>query len=553
MNRPFKFFFLLVFVLLLLVTPGSRAAEDLASRISGVSLYAEQALVTRRAETQVSKGTHTLQVGIEAFRVDPDSAAARVKGDGSILGVQMKTIPLEHAPQPRIKDLEKQIEDRQQALRKLEDDKLGLAKQEKFLEGFLTFSKAQISEEMATRMPSAEELQATLGFLAANYGEIYTARQALDHSITEGQRELARLKKELAALQNRTARSRQIIEVIFEADQDQTIIVEADYLVGHTRWEPLYKAAVPSTLEHAQLTMFARIEQKSGEDWNNVPIEISNAVPARGVALPDLSTWWLDVPRPVASAPAKQSKVVLRSPKIEADLALAPAEVLGKSVAPAPLAQARRERSALDFTYTPPRPVTIPSRKQETLIPLYTKQLTGQFYHYAVPKRDSRTFLVCEVKADSELLPGRLNVYFDGRYLGRTQLAEQTAGKALRLNLGIDREVKVQRRKLVDKLKETYFGKIERNSVVRQLTYQTVIENRKAQPVTLYLWDHLPVSRTDRIKIEDITLSPPPAAKDARERKGVARWELSLAPKASQTLKMEFVVIHPKEMQLPHF
>ena len=531
--------------LVLLWATATWGVQDLTSRITAVSIYADQALVTRQAETTVNPGVHHLRIGTTAFQVDPDSVAARISGEGTILGVQFKSIPLEQAAQPQIKALEDRIADLRHTLRKLKDQKQGLGKQEQFLEGFLAFAPDQVGKELATRMPTPEELQKTLVFLADNYQGIYTSRQTLDQSMEAAQRELTRLERELAAMQDRAGRTRRVVEVIFETVQDQAVSVETDYLVRNVTWEPLYKVSVPSSLARAELSMFARIVQKSGEDWEDVAVEISNAVPTRGVALPELATWWLDVPRPMVRA---KTVGAMQEMAIDADMA-----PMAAKPAAAPLAQAQRRRSALAFAYLPPQPVSIPSRAQETLVPLYTKELSGDFYHYAIPKQDPRAFLVCEAKADSELLPGRLNVYFDGRYLGRTHLAEQTAGQSFRLNLGIDREVKVQRRKVTDKIKETYFGKIDRDSVVRQLTYHIEAANHKNQPVTLKLRDHLPVARTDRIKVKDITLTPEPATRNDEDREGVARWELSLTPGQTQTVTMDFVVIHPKEMVIPTF
>jgi uncharacterized protein (TIGR02231 family) len=236
---------------------------------------------------------------------------------------------------------------------------------------------------------------------------------------------------------------------------------------------------------------------------------------------------------------------------MEADMAAAPPRAA--KARPAPMAQAQRKRSTLAVVYMPPKPVTVPSRTQETLIPLQTKALSGDFYHYAIPKMDPRTFLVCQLETDTELLPGSMGVYFDGRFQGRTQLAEQPPGGEFRLNLGIDRDVKIQRRKMIDKVKETYFGKIDRNSVVRQLRYQIDITNSKTEPITLHLRDHLPISRTDRIKIKDITLTPEPVTKADQDLEGVTLWKFTLKPGETKKTILEFVVIYPKEITPPAF
>jgi hypothetical protein len=76
--------------------------------------------------------------------------------------------------------------------------------------------------------------------------------------------------------------------------------------------------------------------------------------------------------------------------------------------------------------------------------------------------------------------------------------------------------VVVKREKVTDRRKETFFGKIERDSVVRELGYRIVAENLRDKPVSLRIVDSLPVSRIDRIKVEDLTLTPPPDEKTSR-------------------------------------
>ena len=55
-----------------------------------------------------------------------------------------------------------------------------------------------------------------------------------------------------------------------------------------------------------------------------------------------------------------------------------------------------------------------------------------------------------------------MNTYFGGRFVGTTFMAEKKAGEDFQLNLGADRQVKVRREAVRDKLKETAWGFEER-------------------------------------------------------------------------------------------
>ena len=140
-----------------------------------------------------------------------------------------------------------------------------------------------------------------------------------------------------------------------------------------------------------------------------------------------------------------------------------------------------------------------------------------------------------------------LNVYFEGQYVGKTRLQEKKPGDEFRLNLGADREVAVKREKTGDKADETFLGGFERDTVVRKLTYKITAENRKDRPVRLTVLDRIPVSKTDRIEVKDVRLTPAPDQKNHLDRKGVMRWVLPLKPKEKKEIVLSFTVTYPKE------
>jgi uncharacterized protein (TIGR02231 family) len=157
------------------------------------------------------------------------------------------------------------------------------------------------------------------------------------------------------------------------------------------------------------------------------------------------------------------------------------------------------------------------------------------------------TFLISEATADRELLSGQLNVYFGGRYIGETFLAEKKAGEPFYLNLGADRAVKVKREKLKDKIKETYFGTIQRDTVVREFEYKITAENVKNKTVQLKIEDSIPVSQTDKIQVKDVKMTPEPNERDYKDKAGIMLWELALAPGEKKEILINFIVTYPTE------
>jgi len=529
------------------IVPLAFAEKTVPSKIKEVTLFSGQAMVTREAFTTVQKGLNELFLEIKAFRIDKDSITAKVFGAGEIFSVQFKKIPLKESPRENIKTLELKINELRKAKRVLADTKEILNKKESFLTSLIDFSKTQVPQEIKTSFPNIEDLADTLLFLSSNFQRINVEKQSLDASIEEIEKEIKVLKDELNALRRPVKKVKKVIEILFNAEKEQKIRIVADYLTKNANWRPLYKVSVPMSLSEIGLTMFSKIHQKTGEDWNRVALSISNVIPLSGVRLPYLSSWLLDVPRPSAKAIGEARRFATEEAAQAVDM-LNDKGYAGIPKKEATFAAAIKRELPLSFEYGIPQPIDIESRDKETILPLFTKKMQGDTYYYAVPKRSHLTFLVCKAKADKELLSGPLNVYFGGRYIGKTHLREKKAGEEFHLSLGADREVMVKREKVKDKVKETYFGKIQRGTIVRELGYKIMVENMKDRSIVLKVVDNIPVSRTDKIELKELTMKPEPAQKNYRDKEGVMLWEYTLEPEQQQEITIEFIVTYPKDL-----
>jgi len=536
-------------VMLAIAAPQVQAAEQsVATTITDVVVFTDRAQITRKGTAAVAKGLNRLQLPVDAFSVDADAVTAAVNGKGEILAVQYREMPVKEASQEKVRDLETRILKLTQERRAASDQANALKQQEAFLRGVVEFSKTQIPTDLKTRMPTTEELGRTLAFIDDGFSRIYQKAREADLTIRLLDKDIRQLERELSDIKQPGRTYQRIIEVQFDAAAPQKIGIAATYVVRHARWSPLYRAAVPADLSGVDLTLFARIVQKTGEEWQGVRLSVSNVVPLSGSRVPDARSWWLDVPRPVLRAMGKAAVMAESAARAPADAEDTMVAMEAADAAPAAYAQAQRTRSELAFEYAFAEAVDLTSGEGDTVLPVFTRRLAGDVTRYAVPRQSLLTYLVCETAVDRELLSGPLNVYYAGRYVGKMMLEEKKPGGTFRLGLGADRQVVVKREKIVDRRKETFFGKIDRDSVVRELNYRIIVENLRDKPVSITIVDSVPVSRTDRIKVEDLSLTPAPDQKDSENRKGVMEWHLSLAPGKKQDIEQKFTVIYPKEL-----
>lgn len=533
---------------LVLLAHSLSAAETAPSRITEVTLFSSQALVTRTAEVPVTAGPNEIQVSVGAFQVDPDSVTAKVFGEGRILAVQYREVPVAQTPQDKVRNLEDRLGERRWRERALQDEKAVLERQETFLNSVVRFAETQVPQDMKTNFPGTESLQGTLEFLGSRFESLAKRKEALDREMEGLHKEIKALEEELSMIRRPAGKMEKFIEVLFQGDKDQTVRVEAGYVVGNAYWRPLYRASVPLSLDGVDLTMFSSVLQKTGEDWNQVDLVVSNVIPLKGVKVPEPDSWVLDIMRPLAGLEGVMSSS--DRARMAAPMAVLKEEA-EKAAPEAAFAEAARTELPLSFEYRFPRAVDIPSREKETLLPLFTRNVDGAFFDLAVPRLSPLTFLVCRAKGDGEILAGPLNVYFGGRYVGKTYLGEKKPGEAFDFNLGADREVKVTRTKTTDKVRETYFGRVERGTVVREMGYVIRVENLKKKEVTLQVLDAVPVSRTDRIEVKDVKLLPEPDERNHRGKEGVHFWTLDLKPGETREISIAFVVTYPRETPPP--
>ncbi|MBS3754315.1 MAG: mucoidy inhibitor MuiA family protein [Desulfobacterales bacterium] len=519
------------------------AGQSVSSKITDVTLFFDKARVSRQASVSVEPGIHRLVIPLDAFSIEEKSVTADVTGRGEILGVRVSRLPTAESPQEKIRKLEAHLRELQNQKQEIKDRKTALERQETFLDGVVEFSGTQVPEEIKTQMPAPGDLDATLGFLGKRFTEIFDEKRVAENKLADLEKKIDQVRRELDMVRGRADKTGTGIEILFRTEKAQNLDITAEYMVHNADWSPMYRAVAGDADTDIDLSMMGQIQQKTGEDWENVNLSVSTAAPVRDGRLPELSPWHIDTPQPQAR-------------KSRADGAAAMKELAARPAAKksAPVAEAERRRTPISFEYDLPEPVSVASRAEKTLLPLFTKSIDGEFYHHAAPKRDPRAYLVYSAEADSELLAGPVNIFFAGRYVGEMFLEEKQAGEAFVLGLGADRSVAVKREKVRDHRKETaFFGQVERDAIVREIKYRITAENLRNREIKLHVTDHIPVSRTDRIKVEDVAFSPGPKKRDVEGKPGVMQWRFALAPGQTEEISISFTVAYPKDMPAPVF
>jgi uncharacterized protein (TIGR02231 family) len=518
-------------------------AIELAAPITAVVVYPSTARVTRRGTLTVPAGASDVVVrGLPASLRD-DSVRVAGQGAARIVGVDVPWRFHAEAPDARVHAVEARLRGLRDERRALEDrDAVAIARAA-FLDALGRRGGRSLADALATGDGGADRvadfeatLAAQLSAVAGERREVAGAREASD-------REIAAAETELESLRQQARTSRREVVVSVEADAETRVEVEASYLVDGALWQPAYDARLDGEL--VTLTWHGLVTQSSGEDWPAVELALSTARPATTAGIPELDPWYVDefVP-PVARPPMPMRRAALASDELAMQAVAAPAAAM----APMPEASAIAEQGVTAVTWRLPRPVAVPSDGSPHKATITTVSLDAALDHLCAPKLAEEAYLRATVTNGSPhtLLPGRVSVFHGPDFVGTSAIEAIAPGEEFELQLGVDDRVTVERKLTKRETSKNLLGNVRRTAV----TYTITVENHLPVAARVAVLDQFPVSRHERIKVEDKEAAPEPAE---RTDLGVVTWKLDLAPGAKQELTLSFQLEHPRDLRVSGF
>ncbi len=546
---------ILFFGVVLVSSSGAHAEQiSVDSRITAVTVFPDSALLTRAVKAQVPAGTHQIILAGIIPEIDQDSlrVAARDAAQVKLLGARLDTRFLEEPPSPRVKELTGEIE-------KLEDEAAGLsglaqvlADEKEYLDSIRLFSKTQLPEDLATRTPLAKDLEENLKFLGVKLRENSAA--LLQNGIQ--QRELSEkidaLLMELDRISGSPQKISRSIIVDVQASAGAAVELDVSYMVHGAYWEPLYEARADFEKSEVELVLYGVVRQKTGEDWPEVTLSLSTAKPAVGGSMPYVDPWFLRVIQPVREAlsggrmpRAQKAEMVMQNAAFNDAVSEMESAVVAEP-------QTRILDTGIAVSYELPQKASCKSDGEDNKFLVTSQKLKANFEYSAYPRAVLLAYLGSRVAnaPELQLLAGSVNIFLSGDFVGASSIEKIGPGEEFDLYLGADENVKVERKLLEKKRDETIIAGIPSPTVTTVFKYKLRIENYKGKQIALKLFEAMPVSQDDRIKVKIGKVSLEPAVKDWKDRKGIWLWELSLAPKQKQEIFYSYSIEHPRDMRV---
>lgn len=540
---------------LLVLTPSLAKADDFPvdSKLTAATVYTNRATLTRRAVVEIPAGAHKVVFEGLPANILTDSLRAEGMAVGSVtLGALTHKQKIEaELTAPREKALNDQLEDFQDQKSLIEVEQKALSIKSEFLTNLGKHAGARTNEEISDINLNPEEWAAAAESIHAGLAENFKADLAYDIKIRGLDRQIAKVKAELAQL--RTGQ-RYVYEVAvpLEAKNATKLTLDLSYQVPNASWRPLYDVRLETENGDLALIQYGAVLQNTGEDWTDVALTLSTAQPHRGTDLPPMQTMWIDVwdgkPRSVAKAKRMAVMEVQSRSAVSAEL---DDTVSGLYYAPEEKAQfagAEIKTGGFVSEYVIAGPSTVAADGSESKLMIGRFDTENKLQVHVKPQMSTSAILAgrMKLKGDSPVLPGQANLFRDGAFVGQTSLPLLRPGEESKLAFGIDDQVSIERHVMKDEKSEAGVLMAKDNVLERQ--YKTIVRNLHSQPVEIVVFETVPVAKDEKIKVEILGKETTPNYEtDAFDIKGLLSWTKTLEGKKDMTVNLGWKVSWPHD------
>lgn len=635
-------------------TAQSDAVRELPtpSNISAVMLAGGQAIVTRSGRVQIPAGRTTLVFPKLPQTLVDASLRFGMSSEDRILEIKVEQVTTTEISDEEARKADDDLRAAQSKLKELTEEYRTLQEMETFARGINVDGSEKKWDEKSDRL-SPGQWKRTIDFMEHTISSINEDQRALKRRIEAAQEDVqVALVIAERLLSRRTLTTKQARVLVQSTGRAADFVLS--YRTPGAVWYPSYSIRVGKKEgEEVKLSAFALVQNRTGEEWNNVRLQLSASNPEDVISLPELREWRIrtamvveqtqdiaadrrrESQSNVMPAPAAQ-RIQNEDRGLRSQVDDSPQEEvanepqaqkpggLGRTVtnSRATLQEAQRitsgkqdagllnilnqrdeafkqgnyesasryseqfidqvgklrpenkrlfhaeelnsrdiqekSRSAMQnrpANLIAPRPLrggavyetryeeSIPSDGILRKVSLFDASLGAEKIYEAAPLRAPFGYLTGRVKyrSDKPLLPGPAQVFYGDDFTGEAVLPETGNNQDISLALGSTEDIKITRTE--NRFRET--AGILSTDIVYKIEIQIKIKNSKREAVTMDVFDRIPISEDERVKVEDVTFMPAPVLKTSE---GLVRFRVQIAGSSEQVVTLKYVVRHSNKL-----
>lgn len=300
--KRLRFFFIFILLVTLPQLMQAEAREiKVSPAIHSVTIMSGQAMVTRNFQRTFQPGRYTVK--FTNFPADLLDDSVRVSGKGTagamILDVNVSSDYLAETRPDHVRSLQIQIIDTGKKIKALEDELDAIEIKEKLLNTLTGKTTDAMAHKKEVQTPSLELWKSSLDFVELQVTDIYKRKRAIGKRKKSLEAQQRVLGQKYRNVNSGHKKETKYVEVDIDVKNPGPFNMEVSYFIPRASWTPVYDVRIPLEGGSGGLTYSAMVNQKTGEDWDNVYLTLSTTKPAKFKNIPQLSPVFVSGRKPV--------------------------------------------------------------------------------------------------------------------------------------------------------------------------------------------------------------------------------------------------------------
>lgn len=513
------------------------------TKITDVTVFLSGAQIKRAGSVTLNPGNTSIVIENVSSDVLENSIQAKGNGNFTILSVVYQLDYLKN----RVKSTRLiTIEDSIKTLTADLDYQKALLEVYKSEEQMLMANKSIGGNNVGVKLIDLKE---SVDFFRNRLTEISTKQLDVKKKVKKLDDLIAKLNSQLADIN--VDSDKPTGEIVVNVNTKEKIQAEifVDYIVNNAGWIPTYDLRAIDNNSPINLNYKAIVTQSTGEDWKDVKLTLCTGNPNASGNKPALIPWYLEFKTNYynnykggyyqkSKSMVQQSQTNNYKEKNQTNVG---GGVPNFEVNDYISSYTTTQEGQTNFEFVINIPYNIPSDAKDYTVDIQSYSLKATYEYYCAPKLDKDAFLLAKITDWEEynLLPGDVNIFYEGTYVGKSLLDIRTTKDTIDISLGRDKNIVVTRTKSKDYTSNSFMGSSKKDTYGWDIN----VKNNKKFPINIVIEDQFPISSNSEIEVERLELSGGKYFEDS----GKIQWKMQLLPgESKKKTKMMFSVKYPK-------
>ena len=498
---------------------------EVSHSISKVTVYMNSAEIVRQAKVQLPQGKSTLIFkGISENMNTQGLQISLPKGVKTYsIGTEKKPVKFEQFS--GWKAIQKKYEQTKDTL-ELTNIKVNS------LNSQISFLKENM-ELKSNTLASVNQLNTRANYFQNKIETIQLKIYKLQKKTKAIKSRLQKIQENKTKLEYKLRKRNVVIKAVVVAQAPISADIQLQYSVGQAQWKPYYAIYATDKNPTLEFHYQAQIYNNTGNDWNRQKLTLAIVNTNDNLDLPVLNTWVLSDNTYGYDADGLLNTDVKGNAWRTSNVVLKDSANIGNKYSVIKV-------DDINTKFVIDALQDIPSDATPHLIDVKTYHPQVDYFSLSIPKVKRGAFLIAKLPhwRQMSLMDAKINLFYNQTYQGTSLLNTRQVKDTLDISLGKDKSFNVYRRKLKSQNKEKLIGL----NLMKELTYEIVIQNNKNAPQDIEIRDQIPVSGDNDIKVIPIDL----AGANVDDISGQLTWKVHLKALETRKIVFSFKVKYPK-------